>query len=505
MLEPEQGLAPMMAHLASLSGQARERAVAAMLSAHPLCRVRHTDIGAAALPAGLSAVCSELKLDVRAFNRWLRSPGGAELKSQMGSMAGNDDGIYTASKLLREHMPRGLSVFELTDKATGAQEWVVVRGFRKFTGLTAGDEDEESGATSAAEAFMYSGKNKADARTLVVTNKSNGENGKWAVRKTSGGHLLHFAGSKHVTHVWTEGGTAAEELYPQGAEYVPSNTIAAQLHNIVDGMAPAVRDRFLETVATKRWTLMLEMNATVSEHIIPIEADFVDFVAIIDENGLPITQQTAFRFFDEFGLHRVECVTHPVEMLADVLASTRARTDTEGVVIYLEDEAAQCIGLLKVKTDHYVVARRTREIWKTCLLHPLLAGKLTDGGPDKLQAAGGKKGRGGSRRSRGDRLQGLAAAVALAEQRLEAGMRALTHVEGCAKRWESEWLPLGLGFVHHWLRRYRALRDDDKPAFLLHSRCKFGTLFAESLPGAGCRAATEGEGVGVVEPIQHGY
>jgi hypothetical protein len=47
--------------------------------------------------------------------------------------------------------------------------------------------------------------------------------------------------------------------------------------------------------------------------------------------------------------------------------------------------------------------------------------------------------------------------------------------------------------------------DDDKPAFLLHSRCKFGTLFAESLPGAGCRAATEGEGVGVVEPIQHGY
>ena len=55
------------------------------------------------------------------------------------------------------------------------------------------------------------------------------------------------------------------------------------------------------------------------------------------------------------------------------------QTDNEGAVIYLEDSCDKCIGLVKVKTNHYVIARRTRQTFWGALIDPLLAGKLSDG------------------------------------------------------------------------------------------------------------------------------
>ena len=123
---------------------------------------------------------------------------------------------------------------------------MIIRGFRKFTGLTAEDEDEESGATGRKEAFFFSG---AAAARFAVTTKSNGprhsivnqsprerrlhsirlglpagENGKFAARRV-GGQLVLFGGSKNACHVWrAEQDVRAlhqPEHFPSLSEHLP--------------------------------------------------------------------------------------------------------------------------------------------------------------------------------------------------------------------------------------------------------------------------------------------
>ena len=63
------------------------------------------------------------------------------------------------------------------------------------------DEDEESGATGRKESFFFT---DASAERFAVTTKSNGENGKFAVRSVGGKRVL-FAGSKNTCLAWGEG------------------------------------------------------------------------------------------------------------------------------------------------------------------------------------------------------------------------------------------------------------------------------------------------------------
>lgn len=85
-------------------------------------------------------------LNIKAFAKWLKTPEGAPFKSKAGGMS--DDGLYTVSPLLRRMLPRGFHRVEATNARTGAKFRTAFVGLRKFTGLGAGDEDEESNSTS---------------------------------------------------------------------------------------------------------------------------------------------------------------------------------------------------------------------------------------------------------------------------------------------------------------------------------------------------------------------
>eukprot|EP00438_Fugacium_kawagutii_P034432 Skav216660 [mRNA] locus=scaffold930:2092:6192:- [translate_table: standard] len=91
------------------------------------------------------------RLLVFQFRKWLKTnvPGSVDAW-QKGK--GYDDGLYLTSALLRKMLPRGYTNFRFT-KAGEAEVDVVLRGFLKFTGLTAADEDEESKATDDATAL----------------------------------------------------------------------------------------------------------------------------------------------------------------------------------------------------------------------------------------------------------------------------------------------------------------------------------------------------------------
>eukprot|EP00932_Pfiesteria_piscicida_P020081 SRR837773.69.p1 GENE.SRR837773.69~~SRR837773.69.p1 ORF type:complete len:434 (+),score=193.39 SRR837773.69:57-1304(+) len=408
-------------------------------------------------------------MEVRSFNKWLRTDDGRPFQKLAGGPS--DDGMYTVSAVLRRCMPRGMSRFTFS-KAAGEQ--VIVRGFRKFTGLTADDEDEESGATNMYEDFYYSA--DATAARFTVTTKSNGENGKFSIRRVNG-QLVCFAGSKNTCLAWRAGDDVAA-LHPAVDETIPGPFIAAAMQRYWRGFSQAQQEEFAQAVAEPHWTLMLESNCSKHEHIFPIKEDFVEFVAILDREGLPLPQKQAFAFFDKFGLPRVRCEEGiPMSELPSRLAAERSAVDREGAVLYLEAADASPVGLLKVKSNFYVRARRTRQTFWGAIVDPLLRGDSLEG-----EAEGSPKGksRGGKNRSRGG------TGWSEAERRLTTGMKELRHVEGCADNWK-EWADVAVGFVRWWRKAKfePAATPEQRKAVAQEAKAKYGTLYRDYCRDAG--------------------
>jgi len=353
---------------------------------------------------------------------------------------------------------------------------VLLRGFRKFTGLTATDEDEESGATDKCEDFYFAP--KAAATRFAVTTKSNGENGKFAVRE------LLFAGSKNTCVVWGADQDVTT-LHPAGADAsIPGPLIAAQMQAIWRGWAEDTRKTFVERSGSAGWTLMLEHNCSQHEHVFPIARDFVEFVAVLDREGLPLPQREAFAFFDEFRLPRVrceECV--PIAELPSRLVAERAAVDREGAVLYLETEEGAPVALVKVKSDFYVRARRTRQTFWGAVIDPLLKGQALEGdgaevGDDTGLPIAKGKGKGRGKRAAGCGWEAV-------ERRLCNGMKELKHVEGCAEQWK-DWADVAVGFVHWWRRKYEALSSEaEKRTLVEDAKNRFGTTYRDYCRSAG--------------------
>lgn len=452
------------------SADEREAALIEVLRAHPWVDVRgrlESD-KAAKLGAEIGSYIEEhFRLRVYgkkgSFNDWLKNEGRPFLKEAGGC---SDDGIYTLSAVLRNCMPRGLSLFTFHD----LRKKVLIRGFRKFTGLKAEDEDEDSGATGIKEDFYF--KQGSDADSFSVTSKSNGENGKFAVRLMEGTPLL-FSGSKNTCCVWRADRDVNESFSPASG-YIPGRKIANMVQEIWHGWNPSVRDAFVDRVAVYNWTLMLEINSAESEHIFPIPEDFLEFVAILDDKGLPLPQRQAFALFDEFKLRRVHCeLGLPMSLFAQRLDIERDATDREGAVVYLESADGSAVGLLKVKSSFYVRARRTREIIRACVMDPLLKGTSRE----ELAAENGTvEGLSGNRGWKS------------AERRLRTGMKNLHHVEGCAEH-SQEWAEVAVSFLN-WLRKQvdAVENDSELRIFAQKAKDKYGSMYRDfcyefGLPG----------------------
>jgi len=133
------------------------------------------------------------------------------------------------------------------------------------------------------------------------------------------------------------------------------------------------------------------------------------------------------------------------------------------------------VGLLKVKSAFYVRARRTRQTLWSAVVDPLLRGQALDGGAP----SGGKA-----------RRRGAGVGWEAAEKRLRTGMKALTHVEGCAEHGE-EWASVAVGFLHWWRAAHEALGSAaERMAHARAAKDKFGSVYRDycrqaGLPGGG--------------------
>ena len=173
LLPCEVELAPQLRALTAAGPEDTDAALCAVLRAHPFITSKG-ELPIKALGAALGECIEEtFRMNIGAFQRWLRRPEGVPFAKIAGGPS--DDGLYTISAVLRQCLPRGFSRFAFANAPD-----VLIRGFRKFTGLTADDEDEESGAASKRESFFFT--EDVVAETFTVTTKSNGENGKVRAR-----------------------------------------------------------------------------------------------------------------------------------------------------------------------------------------------------------------------------------------------------------------------------------------------------------------------------------
>ena len=399
---------------------------------------------------------TEFKLNLKAFNKWLKTDRGREY----GKRGCGDDAIYTASRFLRLYMPRGMAVYD------DGIDFFNVCGFKKFTGLSSGDEDEVSTATANTDAFGYRGKTRADCSHFTVTEKSNGENGKWAIRRCKDDSYIIFAGSKNAMKYWKYGNNPTTEFNSAG--YLPCEAIARWVYDYCKNMTDNNRNEFFKKVADNEWTLMFEINHPDSEHVFPIHEMRMDFVSILDSKTHPIECEMAFNFFAEYDITHVPYSIHDytTECFNEIIDLTRNRTDTEGVVIYLSDATNECIGLIKIKTDYYVIARAIRECFKH-FIHPALAGSLTDG-PVTYKPKGKKS-------------MTEDEAFTDVEKRIKKRMPNMRHLSNCDERCQ-DWTTTGLSFIAYWYDNYCSkTTNDEKIKYLHYSQNNYGTLFDEAI------------------------
>lgn len=225
-------------------------------------------------------------------------------------------------------------------------------------------------------------------------------------------------------------------------------------------------------------TIMGELNRPWAEHLVPIGTLYLEVYAILGADGKPLPPAACFSFFSRHGIAEANADDKPLvdgdqpfrqvwysEAPVDELQSqvTRSRADrgNEGVVIYACSEDDSVLGLVKIKTNEYVIKRRLRETIRGRLMSPLSHGEILSVVPI------GNKRKGNCIRSQdpkikeGDRVP-LAEVIEKVQLQLRGGMRNLAHVPGCAEM-HTVWADWACGFVDWWIEnRLKAAYENEE-------------------------------------------
>lgn len=383
----------------------------------------------------------------------------------------NDDMVYACtidevagaySALLRKYQTRGFTFFHFSSGGTIVTS--VVRGLNKFTGLTATDEDDVSSASDQKRLFFESQRSHTESDTLFVTNKSNGENAKGTVRLIGGVWWL-LAGSKN-TCLPCPISVDPRTVFDQSNPTVPSWMILNAFYDHAKGLqASAEFEAYAMRLDEDDLVILFEFNNEHHEHLFPIHSDYVEAFAMRGRSGVAIHPQEAFEFFARYRFRHVAFSHRPPCDLDAVVSEVRARRDIEGVVVYFL-LATNVIGLLKVKSDFYSIARAIRQIfWRM---------------PDaiiRFFAEQRKTSRVLSRAFRMPRYLLLSVRTRMASR-----MKRMTQIpshESNAALW-TEW---GLSFCDWWIGTRLSLAET--PTDQLHcaeaAKARFGSLFHDFL------------------------
>lgn len=321
-----------------------------------------------------------------------------------GGRGRTDDDIYAEHGDIRERVPRGLCLLELSTRsvagsaaeaeaeavaaAGGAAETdrkkvklvvPVIAGLKKFVGGF-GDEDSTidrgpakgpAGADRAWEEFFAV--SPEECPTLVSTGKANGEAGHIAVRYVASiDRYLLFAGSKNVHCVFTcEDDLAAADY--RDSRFGVCRLVAGAFLRELQRMDREQKEAFLSFLASTWMTLIVEVLDPNHQHVELFEFTeprlcVISFVAtalsdVADATGLNkcLNPLLSAKLAESFGLSTVTYQLHRAAEAEEVSCGVRNGYGTEGLVLVFVDADGAVAGLVKRKTAWYVAARALRE------------------------------------------------------------------------------------------------------------------------------------------------
>jgi hypothetical protein len=368
-----------------------------------------------------------------------------------------DDGIYQAVKCMVDLLPRGLSIVSFYDSDSDSTQTTMLYGFKKFSGM---EDDDNSINLKKADKYFRNG-TSSDATHFMETEKSNGENAKWTIRRIFG-KVWILAGSKNTCKVFPLGMSRGDfdAMFPIVDDQDYCHMILNEVYKIFAN--PDINmTEFIETIITNQFVIMGELNHVNSEHLYPISRTKIEHVAMLNKHGNEINSVISFSLFDKF---KIECVKHRLEPIANIKQRLNEIIDldnTEGVVINLlkenksEHESTEAdfvvIGLIKYKTSHYVVGRRIRQNFWKILVDPIIKEKLTT--DEAIQEA---------------KLNLIGA--------LKSKIPKLTFLINFKNNYK-EWVQLGIGFAEWWTTNYLSMNKEKRTEYLKLAKIKYGTIY----------------------------
>jgi|688.fasta_scaffold179788_1 hypothetical protein len=401
-----------------------------------------------------------------------------------------DDDVYAADPELQQRLPRGCHIVTFAAPDGAASRVFLLTGLCKFGGMLLTDEDEEdAGDPKDGGEFKAKGKDddgrgagKSPASSPVaeggggsscedkagtvalpegttvlhVTDKSNGENCKWALVRFLDAYYVLF-GSKNTCEVrrldaHDVGATLGDDDPSQCV--LPWQNVGHVALRWLRQQSPSTLDKIEGVVFCG------ELLRPWAEHVVRITYGIELFAVSL--RGAAQDLDRTWALFAELGITptsgEMRCVgrhVYPAADLDKVVAEIRQRADSEGAVIYLANRGVPV--LWKVKASEYVLNRSMREVVKGLLRN--LAAKSSATRPAKLPAA--------QRASVATGVQTTEAATASQDTcslrltelvvgtktRMTRRMRMLTHVPGCAQHCD-QWAERACGFVDYLVCRF---------------------------------------------------
>jgi energy-coupling factor transporter ATP-binding protein EcfA2 len=283
--------------------------------------------------------------------------GGVRFLLQERSVPGQDDAVYERNEEVWERVPRGHCI---VSAATGSGEEYVgvgeMLGMRKF-----GYREAKYG-------------HRDQIVTVVAIEKENGECAHLGAF-THRGVRYWMSGSKHVTIIFRDD-NAKEDI--ESFKGMQRTKMACRVASLAaDTLAKLEKDRryrFHDELAKNDWTANAEVIFADSQHIVDYnEINELRFYAITGPG--PSTQyglcalgpDQSKELFERAGLHAIKRLPRVVyqsdEYKAQVQEIAR-RENSEGCVMYGEDQAGRVMCMWKEKSYPYVMERIVREAIK---------------------------------------------------------------------------------------------------------------------------------------------
>lgn len=350
---------------------------------------------------------------------------------QHGIKTISDDGVYEALPYMHKLCPRGLSFVEITHN--GTTESTVFYGFRKFGGM----EDDSECLVGNPTRYFREG-DMSLVTHFMETEKSNGENAKWTIRRLHG-IMWYLAGSKNTCIVWPISGNPPNKI--QGDKDY-GNIIAHQVSTFV------LSDEVVNWIVDNQVVVMGELNHVMSEHVFPINKTLIEHVGILDRSGVEIAD--AFTLLESWGLTVVKHRFHDISRLEEVTEEIYNDTTNEGRVINFLDANNKCLALVKYKTCFYVLWRRIRQNFWRHLVEP------TAKYPTFVCEFAKK-----------------------CENALKIKIPQLTFLPDCKEK-SDEWVETATNFVWWWVQEFQN-SGSKKPDWLHMSQNKYGTIVQKYL------------------------